>query len=275
MTMAAEGATTGPRVALAESRQLDEFAELLREVGCTPLRYPLVDILDPEDWADVDRWLDLLRSGRFDDVLFYTGEGLRRLRSRALERGQDAEFIAALTRCRRIIRGPKPAKVLKEFGLSADLSARPATTDGLIAVLRDEPLAGRNLGLQLYPNPRSQALMEFLDEQSVRVYPVTPYRYAPDSDGDRVAELIGRAAEGGIDVLAFTSAAQVDRLWQVAETRALLPQLATALTRAIVAAVGPVTGDALRQRGVDPAIEPKSSFFMRPLARAIADRCAE
>src|SRR3954464_10236888 len=80
----------GRTVALPESRELDQLSRLLEEQGATALRCPLVSILDAPDPAPVDAWLQRLIAGAFDDVIFLTGEGLRRLLARAARAGARA-----------------------------------------------------------------------------------------------------------------------------------------------------------------------------------------
>ena len=70
MTRPLEGKT----IALAEGRQLEDLAALLEAEGATPLRCPLVGILDAPDAAPVEDWLRQLIAGRFDWVVLMTGE---------------------------------------------------------------------------------------------------------------------------------------------------------------------------------------------------------
>jgi uroporphyrinogen-III synthase len=70
---------------------------------------------------------------------------------------------------------------------------------------------------------------------------------------------------GEVDAIAFTSAAQVDRLFAIAPAA----RVHAALARTRVAAVGPVVADALAQRAVHVASMPQDSFFMKPLTSAL------
>jgi uroporphyrinogen-III synthase len=47
------------------------------------------------------------------------------------------------------------------------------------------------------------------------VFPVTPYRYASDSETASVANAITKMASGEIDVIAVTSSPQIRRLLEV------------------------------------------------------------
>jgi uroporphyrinogen-III synthase len=99
---------------------------------------------------------------------------------------------------------------------------------------------------------------------------VLPYRYASDTETDAVAAMIGRMAAGDIDLIAFTSSPQVQRLRDVAAARGMELALVEGLARARVAAVGPVVAAALAAIGVTASIVPARSFHMKPLVNAIA-----
>jgi len=267
------GPLTGRTVALPETRELDRLARLLEEEGAIPLRCPLVAILDAPDPGPVADWLGDLAGGGLDEVILLTGEGLRRLMSAAERLGIHADVLAALRRARKITRGPKPARALHELGLGPDLAAPVPTTQGIIDALRAEGdrLRGRRVGVQLYGNEPNRPLVTFLEQAGAVVRTVAPYVYAPASDDARVAELIDALAAGRVDAIAFTSASQVDRLWQVAHARGAEERLRAGLGRVLVAAIGPVVVEALEARGVRIGVTPEKSFVMKRLVNAIAE----
>jgi uroporphyrinogen-III synthase len=261
----------GRTIALPEARELDRLAELVEHAGGTALRCPLVAIRDAPDPRPAETWLRALVAGEFDDVVFLTGEGLRRLLATAERLGIHAEAVAALARARKVTRGPKPARALHEVGLSSDLAAQVPTSAGVIDALAALELAGRRVGVQLYGEEPNRPLVEFLERAGAKVSVVAPYRYASASDAGRVATLIAALADGGVDAIAFTSASQVDRLWQVAREAGLEERLALGLGRARVAAIGPIVVEALAAHGVRAAVVPEKSFVMRRLVNALAE----
>src|SRR5438309_12128724 len=97
----------GRNIALAEGRQLEDLASLLEKEGAVALRYPLLSILDPPDDAPVLAWLDDLIADRFQWLVLFTGEGVRRLLACAERHGRRDAAIAALSRTRTMTRGPK------------------------------------------------------------------------------------------------------------------------------------------------------------------------
>jgi uroporphyrinogen-III synthase len=258
----------GRTVALAEGRQLEELAQMLEADGATVLRCPLVSILDAPDAEPVIAWLRELVSGRFTYVILMTGEGVRRLLGFADRVGLRAAVVAALARTRTITRGPKPGRALKEIGLAPREAARTPTTEGVIETLRHHDLSGLAVGVQMY-GPENPALMEFLRAAGASAWPVLPYVYAPQADAESVADLIGRLSRGEVDVLAFTSSPQVDRLYEVAADKGLEAELRQGLERTRVAAVGPVAADNLRGHGARVDVCPEQGWVMKNLVQQI------
>ena len=168
------GALSGRTIALPESRELDRLAQLMTEEGATTLRCPLIAIKDAPDPRPIEVWLRALSAGGMDDVIFLTGEGLRRLLAVADRIGLRAETVAALAAARKITRGPKPARALKEIGLSSDLPAAVPTSAGVIDELRALDLKGRRVGVQLYGEGPNRPLVEFLDGAGAQVMIVAP-----------------------------------------------------------------------------------------------------
>src|SRR5260370_11289490 len=118
-----ERGLAGRRIALLEHRELDRLGRMLEEQGAETLRCPLVAIVDAADPAPVRAWIERAIAAPFDDLVLMTGEGLRRLRGAAERAGLEPDFRDALGRMRTITRGPKPARALREIGMSPALRA--------------------------------------------------------------------------------------------------------------------------------------------------------
>lgn len=272
-----EATLAGRTIALPETRELDVFAGLLERRGANVLRCPLVAILDAPDPAPVLQWIRAFNDAACDDLILLTGEGLRRLLA-CIDRHDPQlrePFVARLAHVRKITRGPKPARALRELGLKSDIAAQTPTTAGVIAALADREtvgdLAGRSVGVQLYGTEPNAPLVEFLQGAGARVRVVAPYIYADKAADDAVLALLRRMSAGEIDAIAFTSARQVDRLFAAAPAELV----ESALARTHVAAVGPVVADALSTRGIAVSSMPDDSFFMKPLTSALADALGE
>jgi uroporphyrinogen-III synthase len=271
-TMDRDAPLTGRMIAVPETREVDLFVRMLEAEGAKTFRCPLVAILDAPNPAPIIEWLHQLAAGQFHDVVLLTGEGLRRLKGFA-ERANVWDAVHnGLAGVRTIVRGPKPAKALREIGLAPTLSAEAPTTAGVIATMSQLDLSKSCVGVQLYGQEPNDPLATFLAAAGAEASFVAPYLYAPKSDDDRVADLIDRLARGEFDALALTSSSQVDRLFEVAANLGRADQLKKSLHDVVVAAVGPVVGARLRDVGVEPTVMPERTFFLRPLVTALAEQ---
>lgn len=258
---------TGRTIAVPETRELDVFSSMLERRGATVLRCPLVTILDAPDPQPILQWLREFNGGACDDLILLTGEGLRRLLA-CIDKHEPAlrdPFVQRLAAVRKITRGPKPARALRELGLKSDIAAETPTTQGVIDSLRAENLQGRRVGVQLYGTEPNRLLVDFLQSAGARVLTVAPYIYADKAADEAVRDLLQRMAAGQVDIIAFTSTPQVERLFSVGP----LELVKAALQKTEVAAVGPVVADTLTRHDINVRFMPQDSFFMKPLTSAI------
>lgn len=258
----------GRTVALAEGRQLEEMARLFEAEGAKALRCPLIGIHDAPDQDSVSEWINDLCADRFQWVVLMTGEAVRRLYAAADRIDRAGRFKDALARTRTLTRGPKPGQALKEIGVAPTRIAAAPTTDGVIATLRGESLSGVTVGVTLSgaPNP---PLLDFLRESGANPFPILPYVYAPAADSERILALIDLLAEGKVDALLFTSAPQVDRLFEVAARMGVETKLREGLKRTKVAAVGPVVAENLARHAAPADIVPGQGFVMKNLVQLV------
>ena len=265
-----EQTLAGRTIAVPETRELDVFAAMLERRGASVLRCPLVAILDAPDPGPVLAWIRKFNAAAFDDLILLTGEGLRRLVKCIDTNAPELkeQFIAELTRVRKITRGPKPARALRELGLKPDIAAEVPTTEGVIASVRAAgEITGRKVGVQLYGTEPNRPLIDFLEAAGAWVTTVAPYIYADKADDAAVRALLTQMSAGQVDVIAFTSTPQVERLFSVGP----LELVKSALENTQIAAVGPVVADALARHNVTARLMPHDSFFMKPLTSVMEE----
>ena len=254
-----------------ETRELGQLLRMLEERGADTVPCPMVAIRDTPDTAPVETWLRRFANGTCDDLVLMTGEGLRRLLGFARRLDLEPAFLVALAATRKITRGPKPVRALREIGLGADLPADEPTTEGVIAALERHDLTGRRVGVQLYPGNANERLLKFLEGAGAEADPVLPYVYASEVDDARVIAVIAEMAAGQIDAIAFTSAPQVRRFRDVARAFGREAELRQGFKRIVVAAVGPIVAAELEAIGVQVNVTPRdNTFFMKPLVRELA-----
>jgi uroporphyrinogen-III synthase len=142
-------ALKGRRIVVPETREIELLAGMLEKHGAEVIRCPMVAILDAADPAPVLAWIERFIATPPDDLILFTGEGLARLNKLAAAHELAEKFVAALARVRKITRGPKPARRLRELGLKPDLPVEPPTTAGIIASLSQQDLRARRVAVQL------------------------------------------------------------------------------------------------------------------------------
>jgi uroporphyrinogen-III synthase len=264
-------ALTGRRIVVPETREIEVLAGMLERHGATVVRCPLVAIRDAEDPAPITAWLERFVAMPPDDLILFTGEGLQRLNKVAGAIGLADKFVTTLAQVRKITRGPKPARRLRELGLKSDLPVDPPTTAGIIAVLSGEDLSVHRVAVQLYPDNPHTELFDFLHKAAAEVDPVLPYVYASATEEDRVVAVIRDMAAGAVDLVTFTSGPQLRRLKSVARARSCEAALAEGFAKTRIAAVGPVVAAAIEAAGGTVTVMPPDNFHMRPMVNAIVE----
>lgn len=259
----------GKRVAVPEGRQLQHLATLLRNRGAEVLEVPLVSILDAPDARPVEDWLRRFVANPPDLFILLTGEGLRRLLGFAERADLRDAVVAALGQVRKLSRGPKPDRVLRDLGLRAEELASTATTEGVIATLDPVMLTGCRVAVQLYGEEPNRRLCDFLLARGAELDTVAPYVYASREDETRVLDFIAQLAAGSIDAVTFTAQPQYKRLRDVAARHGHEAALQAGLQRTLLAAVGPVVATQLEQAGLSVRVVPERTYFMKPLVTAL------
>jgi uroporphyrinogen-III synthase len=124
---------TGRRIVVPETRELGRLLRMLEERGADTVPCPMIAIRDAPDPVPINAWLRRFAKGTCNDLVLMTGEGLRRLLGFARRLDLEPAFRVALAETRKITRGPKPVRALREIGLAP---TSPPTNPRLKALLR-------------------------------------------------------------------------------------------------------------------------------------------
>ncbi len=259
------------RTVSLESRRSQEMARLLERHGMSVLSAPSMREVPLGDQAQAFAFGVALERGECDLLVLLTGVGVRALLAALRTRWPEAELLAALGRLTLVCRGPKPAAALKELGLKPSLVAsEPNTWHELERVMQGLELASKRVWVQEYgrPNP---ALLAALRARGALVHSAAVYAWQLPEDLAPLRRAIAALCDEGADAVLFTSAHQIEHLLQVAEQQGQREALLSALSRRVlVASIGPVTSEALRERGVPADLEPehpKMGHLIKALAR--------
>ncbi len=266
----------GYRILILETREEAQFSRLLTEQGAEVLRCPMFTIRDAPDPVPVAAWIRRFIDRPCDDLVLTTGEGLRRLMTVARRADVEQHFIAAIGKTRKIVRGPKPGRALREIGLEPELTTERPTSDGIAEMLSRVDLKRHRVGLQLYPDKDHSVLIGAIAALGAEVDTVLPYAYDAEAADANIVTAIDEMAQGRVDAIALTSSGQVRRLVDIARAHGREGLLRDGLARTPIASVGPVVSDELKSHGLRTDIYPANeAFFMKPLISAMATRLSK
>jgi len=264
----ARGGLDGKRVLILEARLTSVLADLVDRRGGEAMCVPaVVEVEAPPD--EVAAPLSHLCRIGVDLIVLQTGVGTDRLHRQAAVLSLGDAYLEALRRIPVAVRGPKPTAVLHRWGIRPTIAAvSPYTTEEVCAALAGHPLSGKTVFVQHY-GETNERLRDFLHGLGATTVDALPYRWALPEDLGPLRGAVEGLGRGEFDVLLVTSQPQVKNLFAVAETLGATMALQQALSRVVVAAVGPVARRALDRYGVRVTVEP-SQPKMAPLVEALA-----
>src|SRR5207245_1420037 len=135
------------------------------------------------------------------------------------------------------------------------------------------PPRGRPVAVQEYGISNLE-LLQGLKERGAEVTRVPVYRWGLPQDLLPLRAALQAIADGQVRVVLFTNANQVENVMQVARDAGLDERVRAALARGVVASVGPIASESLRNHGLAVDVEPPHPK-MGPLVREASLRCHE
>ncbi len=248
--------------------QAAALARPLEALGAEVIALPVIEIVDPADWAPVD--IAIAHLTDYDWVVFTSTNGVERLVARVREHGLEPAERFASAGVRIAAVGTATAERLASAGVRADAvpASRDFRAEGLIEAFRvlgagDEGHRWRVL------LPRAlearEILPDTLRELGCEVDVVPVYRTITASPDPA---LVARLAQGGVDAVTFTSGSTVRNFLALLKTQHLEPR--QVMEHLTVASIGPVTTQALEERGYEPDVE-AAQPTMAAMAAAVGE----
>jgi uroporphyrinogen-III synthase len=268
----------GLRVLSLESRRAPEMAKLIASNGGKPTVARSMREIPLASNTEALAFARRLSENGFDIVIFLTGVGTRAL-TRVVETIYPVgQFTAALRKIAVVARGPKPVAALKELGVPVTVAVpEPNTWRELLRTLDEKsdsiPLKGRQVAVQEYgiSNPE---LLAGLSDRGAHVTRVPVYEWGLPEDVAPLRAAVTAIALGEFDVVMFTTAIQVNHLFQVAAEMNQEEAVRRTLSHMLIASIGPSTSERLHEYGLMADIEPTHPK-MGYLVSETAQRSAE
>lgn len=263
----------GLRVLSFESRRAKEIAQLISNNGGVPVVAPSTREVPAGPNDDEREFVRKILDQKIHVVIFMTGVGVRALLEAAKSVCPREEFLAALQRTPVVVRGPKPAAVMREFNVPIMLTVpEPNTWREIVQALDANqqvlPLKGQRVAVQEHGEPSPQ-LYDALRERGAEVLPVHVYRWELPEDTAPLKAAVQALVDREIDIVMFTSSVQFVHAARIAEEMGLKDQFVDALSRCVIASIGPTTSETLRKNGVLVHFEPshpKMGFLVKEAA---------
>ena len=267
----------GLTVVSLESRRADLVDNLVRGEGGICFNAPSVRELPLEENHSCLELVRELVADQHDALVLTTGVGLSYLIDAADSIGLKAELIEALKRVKTVSRGPKPAAVLRDFGIKPTINVpEPNTWREIVEGIKALP--AKTVAVQEYGVSNPEFVLQ-LEAQGMRVKAAPVYRWALPEDLGPMRRAAQMVAAGNCDIALFLSSVQLTHLLEVSAAMGLRDLVLDRLRRSIVvASIGPVMTDALTKNEISPDFSPrhpKLAICIRQLAAVAQSLAAE
>ena len=249
----------GRRILVTRARgQASILAEKIEALGGEPWEFPTIEIVEPEDFAPLDRAIAGIES--YDWLILTSVNGVRYFMGRMRSRKKD---IRRLNKIKIVAIGPKTREEIEKYGIFCEFMPEEFVAEAIIEVLKGEEIKGKKVLLPRADIAR-KVLPDTLRTMGADVDEVTAYRTVTGS-GD-TDELVKLLREHRIHILTFTSSSTVKNF-----IKKIGPQNASdLLTGTVTACIGPVTSATARELNLKVDIE-ASEYTIDGLLAAILE----
>lgn len=236
----------GKRIMITRSRsQAGELAERIKQLGGEAFEFPVIKIVPPSDWSQVDAALHEIQS--YDWILFTSANGITFFFDRMEQLGiRRSEFRGKFA-----VVGSKTALALEAEGVEADLVPKEFSADSLLAEMSDQLIPGQRILLPRANIARKMLPLQ-LREFGCDVTELDIYANVPDCD--HKADALLRLQNGAIDCITFTSSSTVSNFCRIFADNPLDEWL----RNVTIACIGPITADTAASKGLHVEVMPET-----------------
>jgi uroporphyrinogen III methyltransferase/synthase len=238
----------GRRVLVTRPReQAGELVDRLTALGAEAIASPLIRVTPPDDWEPLRA--AAASAHTYDWIVFTSANAVASFMKALLESEHDVRLLKGPRLC---AVGKGTADKLAQYCIKADLVPDEFRAEAAVtAITATGPLKGTRVLL-----PRADIGREVIGEQlrqaGAFVTDVIAYHTRlEDTPGEGDPDVYGLLLQGRIDVVTFASPSSVRSFAKIHGADAA----ADLLKNTVVAAIGPVTGDAARQLGFPVTVQ--------------------
>lgn len=263
----------GRVIGVTADRRWEEQERLFAARGAAVVHGPTMTTVDLTADAALRQATEALVAAPPDYLVATTGLGMRMWLEAAAGWGLGAELTASIAHARIVARGAKAASTLRGAGFDVWWRAPEERMDQVVARLDAEDLSRARMAVQLF-EPADHPSTTALAARAGELVEVPVYRWLLPEDRSPAEALVGRAVDGELDAVTFTSQPAVRHLFRIAEDLGRGDDLRTAFAEGLLAAcVGPVCAEAAREEGIADPVWPEPNRLTM-LVRQVTDLLA-
>lgn len=247
----------GKRILVTRAReQAEPFLRMLEEEGAEVIEFPVIQIVPPGSYEDLDRAIGSVRN--YDWLVFTSVNGVTKFFERLTQSGKDVRELYGL---KIAAIGEATAGEIKKKGIRVELLPVEYRAEGLVEEFERVNIKGKRILI-----PRAMEARDILPvklrEMGAVVDVVTAYETRKPGKG--VSAKIKKMLDNNmIDAVTFTSSSTVRNFLSI------FPGFKQARGKPALACIGPITEKTLRDAGYKAQITP-GEYTVEKLAREIA-----
>ncbi len=247
------------RVLVTRTReQASELSRLLARHGAEAIELPTIELHPCANPPELEHAISGLRSSLYTWVIFTSANAVEQFLAHLRDASLDARAFA---RARLAAIGPGTDAALERHALRADIVPERFVAEGLLEALARHTLRGQHVLLPRAVGARP-VLVEGLEAMGAQVDELKLYEAVVPQDPN--AEGLRRLYDGEVDIVTFASSSAVRNLVQ------MLRGDVEPLRRPLIAAIGPITAQAVRDVGLKVSVMPEK-HTVEALVAALLD----
>lgn len=241
-----EKALTGKTIVVTRSSdQVNDLACLLQGHGATVVEFPVIDIVPPASWDELDEALNRIQTYHW--IIFSSTNAVKFFAERIRDLGSSISALRGIKIC---CVGPKTAEAFRASGIAVDLIPDNYTAEGLLKAFENVEIKGERFLLPRAKEARD-LIPDTLRSRGAIVTVATVYENVkPNVDATNLKELF---RTGEIDCVSFTSSSTVRNFVEILGQK----EYKSLLQNSSIACIGPVTAKTARDLGMDVHVMPQ------------------
>ncbi len=247
--------------------QAEEAGKLIEEKGGKPYYIPAIEIKGLSNFASIKKFITELVELQVDYVIFMSTNGIKYLFSAAEELKQTSELKEGLAATFVIAVGPRTADALeKDYGVQVSLVPSKYSSEGLIECFGEGEVEGKKIRIPRTSNA-TPMLTDKLREMGADVEEIYVYESGLPVDEKLKDKFYKDLTSGRIDAIVFGSGLSAKNIFKMLSQKASMEKLREILNiNVTTVAIGPTTGEALKEMGVKVDVMPEDYLFEKALS---------